>query len=492
MHGDELMPSDPLERLERLWRLGPRDYALVSDVLAAYVHAGRPRLAQSRLLQGVDEGVVTMDDASALAQRWSVDRWSGRRGGAPFHTSLAQGPGALNEAWRFVSPHPDDRFGLPPCVRPDRVIVVAQSVVVGMRFQRILGLDAHTGRVVWEHERRNVLRVAAPIWLGGRDRAECVGWPYVVETSTAADLCIEMFDPVTGDVLGTTRHTLDDAYVVSPDRELVAISEGAWAWHVTWNDESLRHDALILIDRETGEFQEDHLPGMPHESLVQDGDELFGIDDTGLVVWEGARVSSVHAFESTLPDDVIEGDALDPTGFRAGSTLSFYAPQYHEQGPSGRVVVRLNRPMRCDLTAPRRRAEALGEPRLRLRYLCASPWGHVVMARRRWGEGTSGDVVLLAPDGSWHSLVQRDDVSRVVAVWVGRIILLRDPAVLSSGDIRAGDTQRADLLTAVHAETGATRWTQPLGERWHQGPVPTASGLIGVHARGVSGWLVDA
>ena len=470
------MSASQRKRLEHLWRLGPIDEALVQQLASAYIHEGRPRRAQACLLQALDAG-VSQRVIARLSTDLALDRWQGREGQRPKRTWFGHLRGeGLKSAWAFYSKHPDDRFGLPPCVRPDRVILVAQSAVVGMRFVRLVALDARTGRVVWEQVRRDVLKPTAPVWLGGDHDIESLGWAYTQELDDGYSLCVEVFDPMSGESLRLARHPLPRALVTETASSLVAIGPDRLGWRVRWTEEDARFEELILIDRARGGFLDESLPSIPAESLVRAGARLFGIDETGLICLEGARVTTLDAFPAPRHGEVIEGERMIYDAFSTDAALFFYRPEYLPQPPSGRVLVRRQHPMQMDLEENTLRPIELA-PGSKLRFLCAPPTGApfalLIEQRRQRAQ------LVRVVDGRPHPIAalslqsHRRDID---ACFAGDAVLIR--AFTSDGSHHG-------TLLSIDAWTGQPRWSHELTRSWHQGPIPTATGVIGVHQRGV-------
>jgi hypothetical protein len=117
------------------------------------------------------------------------------------------------ERWRWRSHDPNDTLGKPLCAGAGVVALVVQNAVVGMRFERLVCLDADSGALRWAQERRELVASAAPAWAGGGGHPAALLWAYISpmddeeegasedadeEEDAPARLHVERFDLATG------------------------------------------------------------------------------------------------------------------------------------------------------------------------------------------------------------------------------------------------------------------------------------------------------
>lgn len=451
--------SRDIERLEKLYELEPTP-RLARQLAAAYTHAGRPRRARTHLLDALADPEAFQD-----AARLGVDRWSTHRGALPYKTALGSPPThPPRTLWRFHSPLVDERFGLPPALRPDRILLLAQSTVVGMRFVRMLAIDTATGRIAWENERRNLLALAAPFWLGGDTAEEQAGWAFATLVDGDITLGIASYHAENGTPSHTAWHPLPEAIAIAASSSLAPLDANTLGWPVHWTSEEAHHRITLHVDRESGTFRHTHSPWAAPESIVPCLGRAFGIDDRGILdLGSGERTLP---FDDPDPDAHIEGPRHQRTMLATRDGLFFYRPTYHELTEGGRVLVRRNVP-----TFLHPQTGHTTDFDHRERFLCATPTGEVYAAR------TPRTLVRLDPEAGCQVIDTLDVDTLHEACWSGGLLMIR-ASVNGEQDVRAIDPKSGNTLWVCELDEGG----------WHQGPIPTPVGFAGMFSDGCT-WL---
>src|SRR5690606_7510297 len=271
-------------RLSAQWSANPGDARLAVELATLMVRQGRALAARDVLATcwRASEDPSLLCEAAA---RMGVDVWAGGAGGAPWRSWLAPPPESQpTRDWGFVSPHRDDRFGLPVCVVADTVCMVAQSVVVGIRWVRLVCLDATTGRIRWEQERRDVVGPGGAFVVGGRRFPIAVGWAYAHLGDEGLQLCVDVFRPEDGVQIGGDVFALDDAIMASPGQPQPLGADASVLWPVVWITDDARRQHTFRVDAADGSFRETSVDDDGH-----DWDAVVGCD-VGIVVQDASGI----------------------------------------------------------------------------------------------------------------------------------------------------------------------------------------------------------
>ncbi len=452
--------------------------ALVPDDVAALTALARAygRGEQGRALRAVLAAAVRTPEMALEVGRIAAGRtwpWEGALGQAPLRTALSPPPlTAPRTRWRYTSPHPDDRFGMHVALLPERLCLVAQSVVVGMRYVRLLALDTRTGRLAWEREEQNLFGPCAPFVLETAGGA-AVAWAYAQSDAAGCGLHVEVICPATGALEARHFLPLPNGQVARPGAHL-AIGQGVGMWPVHWTDSQARRAALFAVDLETGALRQAAAIALDTDGVVAVAGHWVTRSDSGLhLVAEGAGAASdpgtlLLAFASRQGAHV-EGGRPDSTLFARGRRLYFYLPEYRSSGP-GRVILRQHAAT-LDLDRPGAPPQILGEPSWRTRFLAVSSAGELI----GWSEREGG--VLWCQDDAAVRVLRAPIPCPASAAAMARTLV-----------IRSGVGQGSETLDAIDLDAGHSLWCVATGPAWHQGPIPTAEGVAGISAQGVS-WL---
>jgi len=450
----------------------PQRLSLRLELAQALAREGRSEDARVELERAARAG-LDPTRIGEMASALRLGSWFGRRGQSPLRSWLGALPSAPSLRWSYQSPHEDDRFGLPLCVTPQRAIVIAQSVVVGMRYVRIVALDLTTGRVAWEHERRNLFGPTGAFVLGGAGSPQRVGWGFAEPSATEGfDLCVATYDLATGAGGPTHRLSFAEALVLAPSTDLLRLDDAIF-WAVSWTDEELRHSGLVEIDADHGTMSARVLPAVSGRSLCAIGERRFGIARDALLDLGGAITGSLlYPFDT--PRGEVEHGRQNDEAFATHEAVYFHAPHYATYG-EGRLRL-LNQVHRLTLDGDAMEHEALGELEAECRYLCADPSGAVFVV-----EESGGDPLVWELRGDARRVVDRlpsDRLRFVLGASMGGALLL----------FASLDKQETDLPEGwlrAYGQHGLL-WELDVREVLHQFPVPCFEGILGVSERGVS------
>lgn len=472
--------SEQLERLRHLWRLGPQSAALLSDLIHALARAGLTDEAWATAHGAARAASLAPDVSAAALQPFALDRWHSRHGQAPFRAALCAAPEQAPQLlWRWRSHDPHDTFGKPLCAGFGCVALVAQNSVVGMRFERLICLDAVTGHLRWSEERRALLASAPPAWAGGTLHAPSLLWAYITPATPPRDederraaypvddedayedayeddeeeggalLCIERFDLATGQRLSRAEHPLSTSAGLTAHPCLLDWGDRHLAWLLRWRSGDC---ALAIIDRDSGGFERlQPLPVVANTALLS-GEDTFALDDTGLIQLQGARVDTLAVSPTDPPYKTL---------FSTPSALYLSSVEGAFMGPvhGGRWSWATRR------LSPFRAPSA---PSGDLYPLAASPDGEVLCAVA--SPGATPAVVVLptklsAPPVALPVPCDARTLYRR-GLWMGGRWLVCTPSPTET------------TLSCIDARSRSTLWTMTHPLHWSQGPIPVSPHAI--------------
>lgn len=291
--------SPALERVRRAWLADPGSTESTRELAGEWTRRGRWSEARRVLAKAAVAGCV---GTGAIASALRLTTWGGTVGGWPHRhwSGLAPLETAPSEAWTFESPWSDDRFGLPIGVVANRMLLVAQSVVVGMRFVRLVALDLESGSLAWAREFRRVFAPSGPVPIGDEPS---FAWTHAAETPDGFDLVCVTVSAEDGVERSESRLSLPGALAVSASPSLVPRGlAGGWVWRVDWQTSERRVSWLVAVDEASG--------ALSLLATIPNGCEAVVCDRDGRGGWliDGHLLSRVE-FATGARRSITSGDA---------------------------------------------------------------------------------------------------------------------------------------------------------------------------------------